>query len=184
MTGGERRNIILCGFMATGKSAVGRRLSEMIDYEFCDMDALIEVEAGMSISQIFSSQGESAFRALESNMVQRLAARARCVIASGGGTIADQRNLEALKHSGVVITLTADVHTILARIGNGDDRPMLRGESKLERIHHLMKQRAQAYAQADIVVDTSSKTIEEVARYILDCLCELGIPVEKNPKHT
>src|SRR5947207_2142806 len=92
-----KRNIIVTGFMATGKSSVGRRLAIRLGYDFLDLDTLIAAEAGMPISQIFSTQGEERFRALESRMVDRVAGRRGCVVATGGGTITNPRNLEALK---------------------------------------------------------------------------------------
>jgi shikimate kinase len=168
----KKRNIVLCGFMATGKSSVGRRLAEMLDWAFLDMDSLIEADAGMSISQIFASRGEPAFRALEARMVERVARRKGCVVAAGGGTIVDEKNFKRLKRNGIVITLTADAKTILGRVGANDDRPLLRGENKVERIRSLMEQREQAYARADIVIDTSSKSIDEVAQSIMDRLRE------------
>lgn len=163
-------NIILGGFMATGKSSVGRRLAIVLGYDFLDLDTLIAAEAGMPISQIFSSQGEGAFRALESRMVERLATRTGCVVATGGGTIVNPRNLEALKRSGVVVTLTADPDTISARIGPTDDRPMLWGGDKRERVRQLLEQRADAYAKADLIVDASAHTIDHVVNHILDFL--------------
>jgi len=162
----ERSNIYLCGFMATGKSSVGKRLASMLDYDFLDMDTVIEKEAGMSIPQIFSSRGEPVFRRLESDLVHRLAAQSGKVVATGGGTIANPKNLEILKNSGTVITLTADPDTILLRVGSGEDRPMLKGENKAKRIASLMKERSHAYAQADLTVDTSSLSIYAVARHI------------------
>ncbi len=174
MSGGEKRNIILCGFMATGKSSVGKRLSEIVGYDFLDMDAAIEAEEGMSIPQIFSIRGEPAFRALESRMVERIAGQSRCVVATGGGTIVNPRNLEALKRSSVVINLTADIDTLLQRIGSGEDRPMLWEGDRIERIRTLMEQRAPAYAQADIILNTSSLSIDEVAQRIVDRLREFG----------
>jgi len=168
----KKRNIVLCGFMATGKSSVGRRLAEMLDWAFLDMDSLIEADAGMSISQIFASRGEPAFRALEARMVERVARRKACVVAAGGGTIVDEKNFKRLKRNGIVITLTADAKTILGRVGANDDRPLLRAENKVERIRSLMEQREQAYARADIVIDTSSKSIDEVAQSIMDRLRE------------
>ena len=166
----SKRNIILSGFMATGKSSVGRRLAVLLGYDFLDLDTLIAAEAGMPIAEIFASQGEGAFRALEARMVDRMAGRKGCVVATGGGTIVDQRNLEALKRSGVVITLTADPQTILGRIGPGEDRPMLWGGDKHERIRTLLEQRAQAYARADLIVDASAQTIDQVVKHILDFL--------------
>jgi shikimate kinase len=170
MTEKERRNIILCGFMATGKSSVGKRLAALIGYDFLDLDAAIEADAGMEIPQIFASQGEPAFRALESRMVERMAGRSGRVIATGGGTIVNPQNLERLKRCGVVITLTADPQTILSRVGSGEDRPMLMGGDKAERIRTLMNQRAQAYESADMIVDTSAYSIDEVARHIMSSL--------------
>jgi shikimate kinase len=173
MIAGERRNIILCGFMGTGKTSVGKRLAAMAHYDFLDLDAVIEEEAGTSIPQIFSSQGEPAFRKLESRMVERVAVKTGCVIATGGGTIVNPQNLEILKRCGVVITLAADIPTILSRVGSGEDRPMLAGDRQ-ERIRALMEQRAPAYAKADIVVDTSALRIDEVAQLIMHRLQEFG----------
>lgn len=172
MTGKEntKRNIYLCGFMATGKSSVGKRLASLLHYDFLDMDTVIEQEEEMTIPQIFASRGEPAFRALESDLVRRLAAQSRKVIATGGGVIANRENLDLLKSSGTVITLTADPGTILIRVGSGEDRPMLKGGNKAERIATLMKERAHAYAQADLTVDTTSMTVNEVARHIRNLL--------------
>ena len=179
MTVEEKRNIILCGFMATGKSSVGKRLAANLHYRFLDMDSLIEEETGMTIPQIFSSQGEPAFRALESRMVERIAGWSGYVVATGGGTIVNPQNLETLKRCGVVITLAADISTILQRVGSGEDRPMLKGD-RLERIQTLMEQRAPAYAKADIVLDTSALSIDEAAHLILNRLKEFGFPINNN----
>jgi shikimate kinase len=165
-----KRNIYLCGFMATGKSSVGKRLASLLHYDFLDMDTAIEEESGMSIPQIFSNRGEAAFRAMESRMVEKLAARSRYVIATGGGVIVNARNIEILKHSGIVVTLTADIRTILSRVGSGEDRPMLKGNDLEKRTAALMEERAHAYAQADMIIDTSTLTIDEVAQHILTSL--------------
>jgi len=173
----KKPNIILCGFMATGKSSVGRMLANRMRYEFLDMDAAIEKEEGVAITQIFASRGEPAFRALETRMVERLADVQGLIIATGGGTIVNPKNLERLKSCGVVVTLTADIPTILQRAGSGEDRPLLQAEDRVERIKSLLQQRASAYAQADIVLDTSSLTIEEVAQQIIGRLKDLDFPL-------
>lgn len=165
-----KRNIILSGFMGTGKSSVGRRLALLLGYDFLDLDTLIEAEAGMTISQLFATQGEAAFRALESQMVERVADRTGCVVATGGGTVANPRNLETLRKHGVVVTLAADPETILSRVGPEDDRPMLRGEDRRTRVRELMEQRTSAYAKADLIVDTASRTVEQVVEYIAEVL--------------
>ena len=165
-----KRNIIVTGFMATGKSSVGKALAARLGYVFVDLDTLIEGEAGMPISQIFATQGEDSFRSMESRMVEQAACRDACVIATGGGAILNPRNLEALKRSGVVIALTAKPETILERLGTGEDRPMLRGGEKLERIRFLLAERAPAYAKADLTVDTTERSIPQVVDHILGAL--------------
>jgi shikimate kinase len=174
MTREEKRNIFLCGFMATGKSSIGKRLADELHCEFLDMDALIEADEGTTISEIFSSRGEPAFRAMESRMVERITERSGCVVAAGGGTIVNPQNLEKLKRSGVVITLTADIPTILRRSSKEDTRPLLQTADRLERIRTLMEQRAPFYAQADIVLDTSSLNIDEVVDILLERLRACG----------
>lgn len=179
MDSGDKRNIVLCGFMATGKSSVGRRLAEMVHYDFLDLDAAIEADAGMSIPEIFSSKGEPEFRALESLMVKRIAEKTGCVIAAGGGTIVNPQNLARLKRSGVIITLTAEVPTILQRIGTGEDRPMLWEGDRAEKIRALLERRKQAYAKADIILDTTALGIDEVARELLKRLRGFGLPLQE-----
>jgi 3-dehydroquinate synthase len=166
----NKHNIVLTGFMATGKSSVGRRLAVRLGYDFLDLDTLIAAEARMSIAEVFAVKGETTFRALEAHMVERVAGRTRCVVATGGGTIVDPRNFDVLRREGLIVTLTADPQTILARIGPGDDRPMLWGGDKLERVRALLEQRAQVYAKADLIVDASAQTIDQVVKHILDFL--------------
>ncbi|MFI5338564.1 MAG: shikimate kinase [Candidatus Methylomirabilales bacterium] len=165
-----KRNVVLTGFMATGKSSVGLRLAARLGYDFADLDTLIEAEEGMPVPQIFATRGESAFRELEARMVEQAADRTGCVVATGGGTIVNPRNLLALKRSGVVIALTAEPEVILSRIGGGEDRPMLRGGEKRERVRLLMEERAPAYARADLTVDTSDRTVDQVVDHLVELL--------------
>lgn len=174
----DKNTVFLCGFMATGKSSVGKRLAAALQWEFLDMDALIEAEAGTTISEIFASRGEPAFREMESRMVERLAARPGCVIATGGGAIVNPQNLEEMKRGGVVVTLTADIATILLRSAKEDTRPLLQTPDRRERVRTLMEQRAPFYAMADIVLDTSSLNIEEVVSILLDRLKNREAQVE------
>ncbi|MBP1624026.1 MAG: aroK-1 [Acidobacteria bacterium] len=166
----EKSNLILCGFMATGKSSVGKRLAEMTGYEFLDMDEAIEADEGMTIPEIFASRGEAVFRELECRMVDQVAQRRKCVVATGGGTTVNPQNLETLRRCGILINLTADIQTILLRAGSGEDRPMLQQGDRVERIRTLLQNRAEAYGKADFAVDTSSRSIEEVAQLIVNRL--------------
>lgn len=156
--------------MATGKSSVGGRLATLIEYAFIDMDTIIEEEADLTIPEIFKTKGEAAFRSMESDLIDRLVLGSGCVVATGGGAVVNPRNLKALKKSGVLIALTAHPSIILSRVGAAEDRPMLAGDNREERIRDLLKAREHAYAQADITVDTSSLTIDEVAQTIRDSL--------------
>jgi len=162
----KKRNIVLCGFMATGKSSVGKKLAELLDLEYVDLDATIEAEEGVSIPQIFTMRGEPAFRELEARLVERIMNRTGLVISTGGGTVVNPRNLANLKKCGVVVALTADVRTILRRAGSGEDRPLLQTEDREERVRALLLERAPFYSKADFTLDTSSLTIEEAARQI------------------
>ena len=162
----EGRNIVLVGFMGTGKTSVGRCLAERVGYAFVDLDDVIAAEAGMPIPRIFQEQGEPAFRALESQMVDEVAGFSRSVIATGGGAVVNPANLRRLQSCGTVIAPTADPEIILARVGAGADRPMLSGDSAA-RIRLLLAERADAYAKADIMLDTSRVTVEQVVDHIL-----------------
>jgi shikimate kinase len=162
------RNIVLVGFMGTGKTSVGRCLAERLGYAFVDVDDLITAEAGMPIPRIFDEQGESVFRHLETLMVARAAGMPRTVVATGGGAVVNPVNLQRMQSCGVVIALTADSDTILARVGAdaGTSRPMLQGDAPA-RIRSLLVARADAYARADVMIDTSRATIADVVDQIL-----------------
>ena len=177
MSGNPKRNIILCGFMATGKSTIGKRLSERMHFRFLDMDALIEKETGTTIPEIFATRGEPAFRALEDGLVDRIAGWTGYVVATGGGTIVNPKNLQKLKDCGVVISLKADIQTILLRTGKEDTRPMLKGGDKLERIRRLLELREPFYAQADIVLDTSPLAVDQVLDFLEEQLRKFGYGV-------
>ena len=159
--------------MATGKSSVGKKLAELLNREFVDLDSAIEAAEGVSIPRIFAERGEPAFRELESRMVERMMNRTGLVVSTGGGTVVNPHNLANLKSCGVVVALTADIQTILRRAGSGDDRPLLQTEDREARIRALLHEREPFYAQADICLDTSSLTIEEAARQILELISGL-----------
>ncbi|MFQ5736630.1 MAG: shikimate kinase [Thermodesulfobacteriota bacterium] len=162
-------NIVLAGFMGTGKSTVGRLLSRMLKERFLDLDDLIEKEAGVSISEIFSTLGEARFRALESGVIEKLAAGEfgdGLIISTGGGAVVSPANRKALRGWGTLVCLTASVDEILGRVGRRDDRPLLRTEDVRGEIERLLAQREEAYGDCDLMVDTTSVPAEEVARRI------------------
>jgi len=159
------RNIVLIGFMGTGKSTVGKRLAQSLAWDFVDTDYEIGEVTSLSVSEIFRRHGETRFRSEESIVVARLSQQERLVIATGGGTVLNPLNWNALAQNGIVIALHASLEAILARIGHKNDRPLLKGPR--EAIEKLWSERQDCYAQADFIVDTSQKNVDEVVKEIL-----------------
>lgn len=179
----DSRNLILTGFMGTGKTAVGQELARRLGREFVDMDALIKAREGMSVSQIFRQQGEPYFRRLEAELCRELAARpelappgsegsqrrsaAGMVIATGGGTLVRHANREILGASGPIICLTASPDEILRRLEGAKDRPLLDVADRRERVVKLLGVRSLAYGQIPLQVDTSGLTVDQAADQVL-----------------
>jgi shikimate kinase len=171
-------NIILVGFMGTGKTTVGRRLARRLGWRFVDLDELIEAKAKMPIATIFAERGEAVFRRLERWTIHRVVRGREQVIATGGGAFVDPQSRGRLRVSGPVVCLTASPTVILERVGRkAQTRPLLQGvASPLARIRALLTQRAGAYAQADLTVDTTRLSIDEVVERVWEqlspCLCK------------
>lgn len=161
-------NIILTGFMGTGKTAVGRHLAEHLKIPFLDVDAAIAKRAGKPIARIFAEEGESAFRELESRAISELAAQDCAVIATGGGALIDPRNRAVLERSGLLVCLTARMGTLLERLKDDVTRPLLADEDLPDKMDRLMKERESLYAACRLQVATDGKTIAQVADEIID----------------
>ena len=161
----DKCNIVLCGFMASGKTTVGRLLSETTGLPLADTDAIVEQEAGMPVSEIFASGGEKRFRELERKVVAAVSARAGVVIAAGGGAVLDRRNVTELKKLGVVYFLDVTPTEVVRRVGTDASRPILPGD--VSDIESLMGERATAYDEAvDVFVSTTGRDPREVALQI------------------
>ena len=160
-------NLILTGFMGTGKTSVGALVAQRLNRPFVDMDTVIEERAGMSIRRIFAEQGEAAFRKLEADLCLELARQDGWVIATGGGALVDPVNRAVLSESGVVVCLTAAIDEILARVDGDADRPLLRGANPRADIERLLQMRQAAYAAIPWQVDTTGRSYEEVADQIM-----------------
>jgi shikimate kinase len=167
-----RRNVLLTGFMGTGKTSVGAELAERLGYEFVDTDAVI-VERHGPITEIFATRGEAEFRRIEGEVASELSQRSGLVISTGGRMLVDPDNATALSATGRVICLTASVATVLARVapdGVVRGRPMLEGHPDLAaRITDLLAERAPAYARFEQVA-TDGLTVSQVCDVILDRL--------------
>ncbi|MBI2963857.1 MAG: 3-dehydroquinate synthase [Deltaproteobacteria bacterium] len=161
-------NLFLTGFMGTGKTAVGRSLASRLGRRFVDLDQEIERAGGASVADIFARFGEGEFRERERRALERSAGLERAVVATGGGVVMDARNREIMHASGKIVCLRADPPTILSRVGDAADRPLLAAAADCtEKIRRLLGERAAAYADADYAVDTSGRSVADVVEEIL-----------------
>ena len=167
-------NIVMIGFMGAGKSTVAEYLSTMFAMEVVEMDQEIVKEEGMSIPDIFATYGEEYFRDLETNLLIEMQEKKNVIISCGGGVAMRERNVAEMKKNGRVVLLTAHPQTILDRVKDSDDRPLLNGHKNVEYIEQLMEARREKYeAAADIVVDTDNKTVLQICEDLIQKLLEM-----------
>jgi shikimate kinase len=163
------KNVVLIGFMGTGKTSAGRILANRLGYAFVDVDQKIEAAHKMSIKEMFARHGEDYFRSCEKDMVKKLAARHHVVISTGGGTVKNPENMQELRKNGSIIALTASVDVILERTSRRGTRPVLDRADHGDRrsaVAALLEERRTLYAQADYTVDTSRRSPLQVAEEI------------------
>jgi len=156
------KNIILTGFMGVGKTSVGTQLAKDLGYVFVDTDTLIEADQKCSITEIFANSGEPYFRDVESRIIRQVMEGERQVVSTGGGAVIRQQNRDAFKRAGYVVCLRARPETIFTRIKHETHRPLLQTADPLAKIKELLDSRSGFYAQADAVIDTSDKSVDEV----------------------
>ncbi len=163
-----RRNLVLVGFMGTGKSALGRRVAARAGAPFLEMDAELERRAGKSIARIFAEDGEPAFREMESRLAAEWGRGSGAVISCGGGVVLREENLRALGANGRLVCLTARPEVILERTSRSRKRPLLAGEDPARKIHEMLAARGPHYAKIPAQVDTSDASLDELAARLLD----------------
>jgi shikimate kinase/3-dehydroquinate synthase len=163
---GNLRNLILTGFMGTGKTSVGQEIARRLGCEFVDMDALIQAREGLTVADIFE-RGEAHFRRLEASVCRELAAQAGQVIATGGGALIPDENREILSASGPIVCLTASPNEILRRLEGARDRPLLDVPDRRGRIAALLAERAKTYRRIPLQVDTTGLTVAQVADRVM-----------------
>lgn len=166
----EKRNVILTGFMGTGKSTVGRRLSSRLDYAFVDTDEMIVSRDGRAIADIFSEDGEAAFRAWEAKVSRELAGSSGLVIATGGGLMLNEHNAHLLSQEADVFCLRASSDEIVARLaGEPDRRPLLNVLNPAGRIQQLLDSRSEAYGRFT-QISTSGRSVDQIVEEIVRCI--------------
>ena len=166
----EGLNLYLVGMMGSGKSTAGRHLAELLGYRFLDADTSIEQVAGRSIPELFESEGESGFRALEAAVLNQIASWHSLVVATGGGVVTRPENWGQL-HQGVVIWLDAPEALLLERLrSDATPRPLLQTADPAARLTALLAERKPLYAQADLHIVQDGRPAEQVAAQILEAL--------------
>lgn len=160
------RNLVLIGFMATGKSTVGRWVAHKLNFEFLDTDALIEERTQKKVSDIFAEEGEARFREYERQVVEELQTRSRLVVATGGGLAAQGDNLQRLKQHALVVCLWAGPETIWRRASRHSHRPLLNDPDPEAKIRLLLAARTPYYRQADVLVNTEQRSTRQVAEHV------------------
>ncbi len=174
MVGSVDRNrcVLLTGPMGAGKSRIGRALAKVLAWRFVDTDTEVERAALMKISEIFAREGETGFRAREREVLEALPSRS-CVVALGGGAAVSAENRRVLREKGRLVWLDARPETIVDRIGVASDRPLLANldrSARIAKLEALRAARLEAYASAEIRIETDDLGVEEVCAAVLEAL--------------
>lgn len=161
-------NLVLIGFMCSGKSSVGRQLSKKLGWNFFDTDEMVTKQVGSSVGDIIRAQGESAFRQIEKKAVQLVALSDSVVISTGGGVPLDPENMKELSRNGKVIWLKASAMEILKRAGGSfQSRPLIDPADPRGSIERRLKEREPIYSKADLTIDTDGLEITTIVDQIL-----------------
>lgn len=169
-------NIVITGFMCTGKTSVGKKLAEILNFDFIDTDELIEKYTGLQITEIFSKYGEPYFRDVESRIVEEVSMLDKKVISTGGGVVLRKENMQNLRRNGIIINLVAQPETVFERLKNQPGiRPLLNKPDPLEEIKKLLSYREEFYKNCDLRINTDHLSVDEIVTKILRYLKEKSV---------
>lgn len=178
------RNIALVGFMGSGKTEVGHALAKLLGVPFFDVDATVERSTGRSVREIFATEGEDRFRALEKAAILEASRGTGKVVSCGGGAVVDPENVRRLRENGTVVLLTADPEVLYRRVKDEGTRPLIdvvpeapdeEESDRQARFFRLLRARGALYARAaDHTVDTGTRSPGEIAAEIAEWLKETG----------
>ena len=172
-------NIFLIGFMGAGKSTISDYLKTVFAMDIIEMDQIIAERAGMSISDIFETYGEQYFRDCETNLLIEMQSRTNVVISCGGGTPMRECNVVEMKKNGRVVLLTAKPETILDRVKDSHDRPLIENNKTVPFIADLMSKRREKYeAAADIIIEPDGKSELEICEELIHSLRQMDAKAE------
>lgn len=162
------QNIFLIGFMGVGKSTVAGYLHRHYDMPLIEMDETLAERAGMTIPEIFATKGEPYFRQMETDFLKEMQESSNVIVSCGGGVAMRQENVDIMKKSGKIVLLSASPESILKRVRNDENRPLLKGRKTVEGIKELMDARRPFYeAAADLTVRTDNQSLRAICQEIL-----------------
>lgn len=165
-----KRSLVFVGLMGAGKTAIGRRVAQLLGLQFVDSDHEIEAAARMSIPDLFESYGEAEFRSLERRVISRLLKSGPQVIATGGGAFMNEQTRRAINRHGVSVWLNAELDTLLERVSRRQNRPLLHNADPVEVLQKLIDERYPFYSKADVEVMSRDATRETIADEVIDAL--------------
>jgi shikimate kinase len=164
------RSIVFVGLMGAGKTAIGRKLSQMLGLPFVDSDHEIEAVSRMTIAELFEQYGEAEFRALEARVIERLLKGGPQIFSTGGGAFMNEQTRLGVAERGVSVWLRADLDLLMQRVAKKPSRPLLRNPDPRAVMARLMEERYPVYATADITIVTRDERREIIAGEVLEAL--------------
>ena len=175
-----KKTVALVGMMGSGKSAIGKVVSSIIDVPFKDADVVIEQAAKLSIPEIFERHGEKFFRDKEDQIIKRLLREKCCILATGGGAFMNKKIRTSIKEQGVSIWLNADLETLWKRVKHKRTRPLLKTNNPRETLANIHTDRFKTYSLADIIIDSHDKSsLEEMAKLVIKSLLDRNDLIER-----
>lgn len=161
------KNIVLVGFMGTGKTTIATKLSHRLKMRYVSIDDMIEKKEKRTINEIFTKSGEEYFRDVEGAVARELSGQEGLVIDTGGGIVIREENINNLRQNGIIVCLTADPGIIIERTKKYKHRPLLNCEDPKRKVLELLKKRAPFYARADHAIDTGKLTVRQAVEEII-----------------
>ncbi len=169
------KNIFLIGYMGTGKSSVAAHMAKAYGMEVVEMDEMIVCREGMSISDIFAKHGEEYFRDAETKLLKEICLQDNKVVSCGGGVVLRKQNAEEMRKGGMIVLLSAKAETILERVKDDDNRPLLAGNKTIAFISEMMEKRREKYeGAADIIIQTDNKSVVDICEEIIERIKMMG----------
>tara|TARA_B100001057_G_scaffold476321_1_gene544164 strand:+ start:67 stop:609 length:543 start_codon:yes stop_codon:yes gene_type:complete len=175
-----KKTVALVGMMGSGKSAIGKIVSSILDVPFRDADVEIERAAKLSIPEVFERHGEEFFRNKEDQVIKRLLSEKCCILATGGGAFMNKKIRDTIKDKGISVWLNADLETLWKRVKHKRSRPLLQTNNPRETLENIYIDRIKTYSLADIIIDSHDKlSLEEMAKLVVKSLLDRKDLIER-----